>query len=211
VAIVPVSVDELSETGFSQEVFETVAHALDSGSIVAVPTETGYGLCADVSYTGAADKLFAVKRRSREFELPMVVTDAEQALSLAVGVPEAAETLMATFWPGPLTLVLPRHPDFVADLGSDDETVGVRCPDHVVPRLVCEEVGPLAITSANMSGQPTLHTAAAVQEIFGEAVSLVLDAGETSLRQATVVDCTGAEPKLLREGDLSWKEILDLL
>jgi L-threonylcarbamoyladenylate synthase len=191
---------------------DAAVRALESGSVVGVPTDTVYGLVADVSYTGSADKLFALKRRSRAHELPVIVADIEQAMSLTIGVPQVAERLMEKFWPGPLTLVLPRDPEFVADLGGDgdEETVGVRCPDHIVARLLCEEVGPLAITTANVdSGEPAT-TAADVLARF-RSVSVILDAGECAGAMATVVDVTGETPKLLREGQITWSDITSVL
>jgi len=197
----------------SHAAIELAADALDAGALVGVPTDTVYALVADVSYAGSADRLFALKQRSRSQELPVIVADVDQALSVAIGVPEAAEHLMDKFWPGPLTIVLPRHPDFVADLGSDDgETVGVRCPDHIVPRLLCEEVGPLAITTANRRGATVpATTAQEVQATFGDSVGVVLDGGTCDGPMATVIDCTGIEPKLLREGAVPWADILKLV
>ncbi len=201
----------LSGQAPSREALESALHALDSGSVVAVPTDTGYALVADVSYTSAADRLFSLTRRTREYELSLLVADAEQALSVSVGVTVAAERLMEKTWPGAVTLVLPRNPDFVADLGSDEETVGVRCPDHLVPRLLCDEVGPLATVGACMHGTPTATTAQQVQAVFGERVSVILDAGEQAARASTVVDVTGNDPKLLREGSVLWEDIMSAL
>ena len=188
---------------------EAAARALSSGRIVAVPTDTVYGLAAGPFATGAADRLFALKRRPREVDLPVLVADEEQALSLASAVPPVARRLMARFWPGALTVVLPRDPDLVADLGSDEATVGVRCPGHAVPLALCRAVGPLATTSANIHGQPPLTTAIDVAASFGEAVAVVLDAGTCAGSPSTVVDCTGPEPKLLRDGRIPWDDVVE--
>jgi L-threonylcarbamoyladenylate synthase len=190
---------------------DAAVRELEAGNIIGIPTDTAYGLVADVSYTGAADRLFKMKKRSRDHELPVIVYDIEQALSLAIGVPPAAERLMEKFWPGALTLVLPRNPDFVADLGGDEETIGIRCPDHIVPRLLCDEVGPLAITTANTEGAQPAMTAVEVRERFGEAVTIVMDAGRCDNNLATVVDVTGFTPKLLREGQIAWSDIQSVL
>jgi L-threonylcarbamoyladenylate synthase len=195
----------------TEQAMNTARRALESGDIVAIPTDTVYELIADVSYTGAADRIFAMKRRTREDELSVLVSDMDQALTLTLGAPIAAERLMEKFWPGALTLVLPRHPDFVADLGSDDATVGLRCPDKLIARLLAEDVGPVAMTTANMKGQTPATTAQQVVDIFGEAVNLVLDGGECSGQAATVVDVTGSEPKLLREGAVAWTDIQDVI
>jgi len=190
------------------EAIEAAGRALRSGGIVGLPTDTVYGLAADPFHAGATDRLFALKRRPRRVELPVLVASAEQALSLTVAVPEPALRLMKRFWPGPLTLVLPRRPDLNADLGEDDATVGVRCPAHSIPLALCGEVGPMATTSANRHGQPACTSAAEIEAIFGEGVDIVLDGGICAGAPSTVVDCTGAEPRLLRAGRLSWPEVL---
>lgn len=195
----------------ARQAIELAVRALEGGYVVAIPTDTVYGLAADVSYTGAADRIFALKRRSRSLELPVLVADIEQAMSVSVGVTEAAQRLMDKFWPGALTIVVPRHPDFVADLGSDDATVGVRCPDHIVPRLLCDEVGPLATTSANLHGQPPLTTAEDVATAFKDGVEVILDGGVCAGDASTVIDVTGTEPKLLREGQIPWSDIQGVL
>jgi L-threonylcarbamoyladenylate synthase len=202
-----VGVYEVTDGVPSKLAIEAAARALAAGDIVAIPTDTVYGLVADVSYTGAADRLFALKRRQREDDLSVIVSDTDQALTVAVSVPEPAERLMDKFWPGPLTLVLPRDPEFVADLGDDDITVGVRCPAVLVARLLCEEAGPLAITTANVKGSPPATTAREVVDAFGREVEVVLDGGSCNGSAATVVDCTGAKPKLLREGAVQWSDI----
>lgn len=189
------------------EAVKAAARALTSGQVVAIPTDTVYGLAADPFSTGAADRIFSLKRRPRDVSLPVLVASPEQALELCQAVPPAALRLMERFWPGPLTLVLPRRSGMAADLGTDEMTVGVRCPGHPVPLALCRLAGPLATTSANLHGQPTLTTAEAVADAFGERVGVVLDGGPCEGAPSTVVDCTGAELKLLREGRLPWREV----
>ena len=186
---------------------EVAVRALASGQIVALPTDTVYGLAADPFSTGAADRLFLLKRRPREVDLPLLVADEEQALSLATAVPDSARHLMDRFWPGALTVVLPRHPDLAADLGADEATVGVRCPGHPVPLALCQAHGPIATTSANLHGRPTLTTAEGVVTQFGDALAVVLDGGRCDGAPSTVVDCTGERPRLLREGRIPWDEV----
>ena len=182
--------------------------ALRDGQVVGIPTDTVYGLAVDPFVPGAADAIFAAKLRPREVALPVLVASVEQALSLATAVPPMAQALMDRFWPGPLTVVLPRRPDLAADLGDDDVTVGVRCPDHPVPLALCAKAGPLATTSANRHGEPTSETAAEVAAVFGAAVALVLDGGRASGLASTVVDYTGLEPRLLRQGRIPWADVL---
>jgi tRNA threonylcarbamoyl adenosine modification protein (Sua5/YciO/YrdC/YwlC family) len=186
---------------------DAAVKALAGGDIVGVPTDTVYGLAADPFRAGATDRLFVLKRRPRAVELPLLVADEAQALALTVAVPDSARRLMAKYWPGPLTLVLPRRPDLNADLGQDDETVGLRCPDHPVPRALCLALGPLATTSANRHGEPPATTAAQVEGVFGSGVELILDAGPCHGMPSTVVDCTGLQPRLLRQGSLAWLDI----
>jgi L-threonylcarbamoyladenylate synthase len=189
-------------------VLAEAGEAIRAGLPVVVPTDTVYGLAVDPNLPGASDRVFEAKQRPRDVELPVLVADVDQALSLSAAVPEVARRLMDRLWPGALTLVLPRRPDLEADLGEDDATVGVRCPAHPVPRLLCLRHGPLATTSANVHGEPTPATAPEVAEVFGDGVALVLDGGRCSGSPSTVVDCTGVEAKLLRQGRIPWEEIL---
>jgi tRNA threonylcarbamoyl adenosine modification protein (Sua5/YciO/YrdC/YwlC family) len=183
------------------------AAALREGDIVGIPTDTVYGLAADPWHSGAADRLFRVKARPRSMELPLLVADRVQALTLTTAVPVAARRLMDAFWPGPLTIVLPRRDDIDADLGDEDATIGLRCPDHPVPRLLCRAIGPIATTSANKHGEPPVTTADALASGL-PGVALVLDAGPCDGAPSTVVDSTGEIPKLLREGDIGWDRII---
>jgi L-threonylcarbamoyladenylate synthase len=186
---------------------DAAVRALAVADIIGIPTDTVYGLAADPFRAGATDRLFTVKRRPRTVEMPVLVVDEDQALSMAVAVPASARRLMARYWPGPLTLVLPRRPDLNADLGEDDATVGVRCPAHPVPLTLCRLVGPLATTSANRHGEAPAGTAAELTASFGPSVELVLDAGPCTGAPSTVVDCTGETPRLLRAGRLAWAEL----
>ena len=180
--------------------------ALRQGDIIGVPTDTVYGLAADPWHSGASDRLFLVKGRPRNVELVVFVSGPEQARELTTNLPEAAEKLMAAFWPGALTIVVPRRPEVNADLGDDDATIGLRCPAHPVPLALCRDFGPYATTSANRHGLPPLSEASEVtNELSG--VELVLDAGTCMGRPSTVVDATGDVLKLLRPGRLEWETI----
>ena len=202
-AIVPASGDPPPPDAIEQAV-----RALAAAQVVALPTDTVYGLAADPFSTGGADRLFLLKRRPRDQDLPVLVADEAQALSLSTAVPDSARRLMERFWPGALTVVLPRRPDLLADLGADEATVGVRCPAHPVPRALCRAHGPIATTSANLHGEPTAVSAAEVAAIFGDAVAVVLDGGLCVGDPSTVVDCTGPEPRLLRDGRIPWSDVV---
>ena len=189
------------------EAIRAAKEALLDGALVAIPTDTVYGLAANAFLPLATEQLFKVKQRPRDVSLPVLVSGIDEAVSLGAAVPDGAIALMDRFWPGPLTIVIPSRPDLGADLGDDEATIGVRCPDHPVAMALCWAVGPLATTSANVHGQPTLQTAAEVDAVLGPVISVVLDGGRCDGDPSTVVDCTGQEPKLLREGRVPWAEV----
>lgn len=187
---------------------EAAQKALASGLVVAIPTDTVYVLAVDPFVPGASDRLFELVERSRERDLPVLVASVWQALNLATAVPAASRRLMDRCWPGPLTLVLPRDPEVAADLGDDDVTIGLRMSAHPVPLLLCKDVGPLAVTTAGAQGEPDFETAEAVAEEFDEdEVPVVIDGGRCAGLPSTVVDGTGEDLHLIREGRLPWTEI----
>jgi L-threonylcarbamoyladenylate synthase len=184
---------------------EAVA-ALRDGSLVALPTDTVYGLAALPSVAGATAGLFAAKGRPAGVPVAVLVADAAQSWTVAVapapGSPAAR--LVAALWPGPLTLVLARRPDAVAagELGGDGATVGVRCPDHAFVRVLAAAVGPLATTSANRHGEPTPVDADGVAAALGPHLAVLIDGGRCPGVASTVVDGTDPSLPLLREGAL---------
>jgi tRNA threonylcarbamoyl adenosine modification protein (Sua5/YciO/YrdC/YwlC family) len=186
------------------------AEAIRGGDIVGMPTDTVYGLAADPWHSGASDRLFRLKARPRNVELPLFVGDVQQALRLATAVPASAIRLMDTFWPGGLTIVLPRSAEVDADLGEDDATIGLRCPAHPVPLAVCRVIGPYASTSANRHGEPPAITAADLAARV-PGVELILDGGHCDGVPSTVVDCTGEAPRLLRAGSVAWERIQEVV
>jgi L-threonylcarbamoyladenylate synthase len=183
--------------------------ALEAGEVVALPTDTVYGLAVDPRRSGATDLVFVLKRRPETLELPVLVADLDQAESLAGphGLSPLARHLAARFWPGRLTLVVPRRPAIGWDLGGDSATIGLRCPDHPLVRRLCQQIGPLATTSANRHGQPPLTTAAALVEEFGSALAVVVDGGLCDGLPSTVVDTTGDRLRCIREGAVAWSDI----
>jgi L-threonylcarbamoyladenylate synthase len=190
---------------------EAAQKALAAGLAIAIPTDTVYVLAVDPFVPGASDRLFELVGRSREQDLPVLVASVWQALKLATAVPEVSQRLMDGFWPGPLTLVLPRDPEVAADLGDDDLTIGVRMSDHPVPLLLCRDVGPLAVATLGAQGDADVETAEEVAEEFGDDVTVVLDGGRCAGLPATVVDGTGEDPLLIREGRLPWATILEAI
>jgi len=194
---------------------EAALAALRRGEVVAVATDTVYGLVCDPADPNAVDRVFALKRRPAELELTLLaaaITDLEDLVRWN----ESARRLAAAFWPGPLTLILPRTEASRAwELGERSGTVGVRVPDHPIARAVLAASGPVAATSANVSGLPPLTDGAALVEAFGDAVDvyLTVPAADPMVRGAspnaasTVVDLTGHEPRVLREGPVTAEQL----
>jgi tRNA threonylcarbamoyl adenosine modification protein (Sua5/YciO/YrdC/YwlC family) len=182
------------------EALDVTAAALVDGRTVVIPTETVYGVAALPSVTDATDQLFELKARPERLALAVLVDDARQAAELGSFSPVATR-LAEEFWPGPLTLVLPRRPEaFPLALGGAPDTVGVRCPDDPFVRALARRVGPVATTSANRHGRPTPSTAeAAAAALVGE-VAVVVDGGPRQGVPSTVVDCTAPDLRILRAG-----------
>jgi L-threonylcarbamoyladenylate synthase len=188
------------------------AAALADGAVVAVPTDTVYGLAVDPSQPDAVARLFALKGRPDDVPVPVLVAGPEQVAEVAGVLEPAAADLAARFWPGPLTLVVPRRPEFTVDLGGPTavrRTVGVRRPDHPVVVALCELLGPLAVTSANLHGAvPATSAAGVVREFAGSARPMVvLDGGRCDGVPSTVVECRGWGSRCLREGALAWADV----
>ncbi len=180
---------------------------LRRGDLVAFPTDTVYGVGALVGDAPAISRLYLVKGRGSEKAIPILLGDPAELDQVAIGVNEMARRLAARFWPGPLTLVVPKLPSLPAEL-SAQPTVGVRMPDHPVALALMRQTGPLAVTSANLSGAANAVTAQQVLEQLGGRIPLILDGGKTpGGRPSTVVDCTGLEPRILRAGPISLQEI----
>jgi L-threonylcarbamoyladenylate synthase len=182
------------------------ADALRRGELVAFPTETVYGLGADAANAAAVKRLFAVKRRPRDHPVIVHIARAEQLAELAKDVPGAAHALAAAFWPGPLTLVVPRNPErVVPEITGGRDTVGLRVPDHPLARALLEAFGGgVAAPSANRFGKVSPTSAAHVRDDLGDDVAVVLDGGACRVGiESTLVDVTGPEPALLGGGGVS--------
>jgi L-threonylcarbamoyladenylate synthase len=183
--------------------------ALTAGRVVAVPTDTVYGLAVDPARPGATAALFALKHRPESVDLPVLVADVAQAEALAGpdGLSSPARRLAARFWPGALTLVVARRAGLAWELGGTGSTVGLRCPDLPLLRALCRRVGPLAVTSANRHGSPPLTTAAAVRASFSDMVA-VIDGGRCDGVPSTVVEVDPEAVRCLRAGPVPWDEIV---
>ncbi len=182
---------------------------LRAGELVAFPTETVYGLGADASNPQAVARIFAAKGRPADHPLIVHLPDASWIDRWAVDVPLAARKLAAAFWPGPLTLILKRHPDVPDAVTGGQDTVGLRVPNHPLAlQLLREFAGGVAGPSANRFGHVSPTTAAHVRAEFGEAVAMVLDGGPCRVGiESTILDLSGDEARILRPGMLDAADI----
>ena len=198
---------------------EAAARALRSGALLGLPTETVYGLAADADNDAAVAQIFAAKGRPSDHPLIVHVADASAIAHFASAVPVFAQALVDAFWPGPLTLILPRRPDRARAATGGQDSVGLRCPAHPVAQAVlhaCAQDGPalagapvwgVAAPSANRFGRVSPTTAAHVQAELGDAL-LVLDGGPCAVGiESTIVDCTRGVPVLLRPGAITRAQI----
>lgn len=184
------------------------AEALRGGRLVVLPTDTVYGIVADAFNVFATTMVFDAKTRPRTLALPVLVRTPAQAWGLCASVPASAVELAELLWPGPLTLVLPQAGGLAWDLGDDAGRVAVRVPDHADLLELISRVGPLAGTSANLSGRPTPRRVDEIAALLGERVDLYLDGGPAgSDIPSTIVDLTGEMPKIVREGAIPASKI----
>lgn len=186
--------------------------AVRSGRLVVLPTDTVYGVGADAFDPAAVASLLAAKGRGRDMPVPVLVGSWHTIDGLAFAVPGTARELIRAFWPGALSIVVQQAPSLRWDLGEGRGTVMVRMPLHAVAIELLREVGPMAVSSANISGRPPAITAADARRQLGDAVEVYLDAGPSAQQAAsTIVDLTGTTPRILREGPVTAREIADVL
>jgi L-threonylcarbamoyladenylate synthase len=184
-----------------------------SGQVVAFPTDTVYGVGVHAFQPEAVAALYAAKNRPRTKAIPILVSQIEDIARVALTVPAAAWELVERFWPGGLTLVLPRVERVPPIVTAGGGTVAIRCPDHSVPLALMNAIGaPLAATSANLSGEPSPTTAREVTLQLAGRIPLIIDGGECpGGLPSTVVDLSVTPPRLLRAGPISAQDLRDLL
>ena len=194
------------------EVMKHAAELVQRGGVIGYPTETSYGLGADALNPAAREKVFAMKGRSSERQLPLVVSGLDQLATLCHPIPASVLLLADRFWPGPLTIVVPLRTS-LRKVMSGETSIAVRVSGLAVARHLPRIAGcSLTATSANQSGEPPAHTAAEVVEYFGDQLDLILDGGGTSgTRPSTLVDLQGAQPVLVRAGPIDFDEVLHAL
>jgi tRNA threonylcarbamoyl adenosine modification protein (Sua5/YciO/YrdC/YwlC family) len=193
--------------------------ALRSGHSIIMPTDTVYGIACNAFSPEAVNALLAHKGRGRHMPPPVLVASAEDATALARSVPLEAAALMSEFWPGGVTIILQASPDVEWDLGDTQGTVAVRMPNHPVALDLLRESGPLAVSSANLTGQHASVTVSEAYEQFGDALGVYIDAGPVGHAYAdargnpgsTIVDVTevdsGGPWRVLRHGGVPWEDL----
>jgi tRNA threonylcarbamoyl adenosine modification protein (Sua5/YciO/YrdC/YwlC family) len=188
------------------------AGAVRTGQLVVLPTDTLYGLGCDAFSSAAVQGLLDAKGRGRDMPVPVLVGSWSTVDGLVLGVSPEARRLIEAFWPGGLSIVLRHAPSLAWDLGDTRGTVMLRMPLHPVALELLREVGPMAVSSANRSGQPPATTASQARDQLGERVPVLLDGGPAGAAvPSTVVDLTADDPLVLREGAVSVAQIGEVL
>lgn len=177
--------------------------AIAAGDLVVLPTDTVYGLAADAFSADAVQRLVAAKGRGRDMPPPVLIGSPATLEALAVEVPTWLRAMTADLWPGPLTVICREQPSLNWDLGDTRQTVAVRVPDDDVALAVLKATGPLAVSSANLTGEPAAMTIDDAERMLGDAVAVYLDAGTSPGGvPSTILDVTSPTPRILREGPI---------
>ena len=184
---------------------------LKKGGLVALPTDTVYGIGALAFDGKAVESIYAAKERPAEKAIPILIAEIMDINKVASKISLTTRRLAARFWPGPLTCVVPKKPT-LPEIVSATDTVGVRIPDQATTRILLRFTGPMAVTSANISGQPSPTTVGEVLAQLNGRIPLIIDGGKTpGGTPSTVVDCSTSELKIVREGPISMQDLLSVL
>jgi tRNA threonylcarbamoyl adenosine modification protein (Sua5/YciO/YrdC/YwlC family) len=203
---------DCANTAHRAEGIAAAANAVKSGRLVVMPTDTVYGLGADAFDSEAVAGLLAAKGRGRDMPVGVLVGSWHTIDGLVYAVPPAARELIRAFWPGALSLVVRQASSLQWDLGDAHGTVMLRMPLHPVAIELLRQVGPMAVSSANVSGSPAAATAFEAQRQLGDRVEVYLDGGPSPQQAAsTIVDLTSATPRILREGPISGQAVATVL
>jgi L-threonylcarbamoyladenylate synthase len=192
-----------------RDAIEEAAKWILEGAIVAIPTDTLYGLAVDPFRADAVERLFVAKGRAADRAVLLIAADAAQIEQMIAPLSGRAGRLAERYWPGPLTLILPAPRALARGVTGEGATVGVRVPRHDVARAIARSCRrPITATSANVSGQPATDDPDVVERTLGGELELLIDTGRTpGGAPSTIVDVTGAAPRLVRAGAIAWDEI----
>lgn len=196
----------------------TARRAIGSGALIVLPTDTVYGVAADAFTPAAVQRLLDAKGRGRQSPPPVLIPNTGTLQALAAEVTTPLQTLADACWPGALTIITRANPSLSWDLGETGGTVALRIPDHPLALEILQETGPLAVSSANLTGEPAATTAAAAREMLGDAVEVYLEVGpvDGGGRSSTIVDATGLTEeggalRILRAGGVTRERISEIL
>ncbi len=202
--------------GTDREAVDTAAEAarvaISRGECVVLPTDTVYGIGADAFDAAAVQRLLDAKGRGRDMPPPVLIADTRLLRALATDVPADARVLVAAFWPGPLTVICKAQPSLRMDLGDTDGTIALRVPDHALARELLRKTGPMAVSSANLSGRPAAMSCDAAVDMLGDSVAIYLDGGALDQQldgaPSTIVDFSATDHgRVLRRGALSLDQL----
>jgi len=195
----------------SSDTLPRALEVLKAGGLVAFPTDTVYGVGALAFDAKAIESIYTAKDRPLEKAIPILIGGLDDLAKVAIAIPEVARKLALRFWPGPLTILVPKRSDLPASV-SATATIGVRVPDHEIARALLQAAGPMAVTSANLSGAQSPVTAQEVFEQLAGRIPLIIDGGRTpGAVPSTVVDCTAPELRIVREGPVALEDLLAAL
>jgi tRNA threonylcarbamoyl adenosine modification protein (Sua5/YciO/YrdC/YwlC family) len=199
--VTPASLFDARDEAHWGPAIDEAVNAVSRGSLVVLPTDTVYGIGADAFTPDAVAALLAARGRGRQMPPPVLVPNATTLEGLATEVSDDARLLVARFWPGGLTLVLTAQPSLMWDLGDTNGTVALRMPDHPAALALLRRTGPMAVSSANLTGHPAAMSAVGARDQLGDSVAVYLDGGEAPGGvSSTIVDATGPIMRVLREG-----------
>ncbi|WP_193083896.1 L-threonylcarbamoyladenylate synthase [Brevibacterium aurantiacum] len=203
---------DVTQSDIRDLVLDECARVSETGNLLVIPTDTVYGIAADAFSASAVSALLAAKGRGRDMPPPVLVPRAETVFGLVDGVDEKLLALTARFWPGPLTIIANAQPSLDWDLGDTHGTVAVRMPDDEYALALLGRTGPLAVSSANVSGSPAATSADEAMEMLGDDVDIYVDGGvRESGISSTIVDLTGDVPKIVREGPVTGDELREIV
>jgi tRNA threonylcarbamoyl adenosine modification protein (Sua5/YciO/YrdC/YwlC family) len=186
--------------------------AIGRGELVVVPTDTVYGLAADAFNAAAVQALLDAKGRGRQSPPPVLIPNVDSLYALAESVSDRALKLAEKFWPGPLTIVVRAQPSLQWDLGETKGTVALRVPNNKIALALLAETGPLAVSSANLTGEAAATSASQAFDYLGENVAVYLDGGDSEIGEAsTILDLTGEKVRVIRAGAIAREELLNVL
>lgn len=203
---------DVTQSDIRDLVLDECARVSETGNLLVIPTDTVYGIAADAFSASAVSALLAAKGRGRDMPPPVLVPRAETVFGLVDGVNETMLALTSRFWPGPLTIIANAQPSLDWNLGDTHGTVAVRMPDDEYALALLGRTGPLAVSSANISGEPAATSADEAMEMLGDDVDIYVDGGaRTSGASSTIIDLTGDVPRIVREGPVSIAELREIV